>query len=57
MKALRRHYFPRRSVTPARLRQFIRSHFGPRAGYAQQYLFHYMRVIEKSRAGRDSAGA
>ncbi len=56
MKALRRHYFPRRSVTPARLRRFIRSHFGPCAGYAQQYLFHYMRVIEKSRAGRISAG-
>jgi N-glycosylase/DNA lyase len=49
MKALRRHYFPRRSVTPARLRRFIRSHFGPRAGYAQQYLFHYMRVIENAR--------
>jgi N-glycosylase/DNA lyase len=48
-KALRRHYFPRRSVSPARLRRFIRSHFGPRAGYAQQYLFHYMRVIEKAK--------
>jgi N-glycosylase/DNA lyase len=48
MRALRRHYFPRRSVSPARLRRFIRSHFGPRAGYAQQYLFHYMRVIEKA---------
>ena len=47
MKALRRHYFPRRSVSPARLRRFIRAHFGPRAGYAQQYLFHYMRVVEK----------
>jgi len=47
MKALRRHYFPRRSVSPARLRRFIRAHFGPRAGYAQQYLFHYMGVIEK----------
>jgi N-glycosylase/DNA lyase len=49
MKALRRHYFPRRSVSPARLRRFIRAHFGPRAGYAQQYLFHYMRVIEKDK--------
>ncbi|MGD1084562.1 MAG: DNA glycosylase [Verrucomicrobiota bacterium] len=44
MKALRRHYFPRRRVKPARLRRFIRTHFGPQAGYAQQYLFHYMRV-------------
>lgn len=44
MKALRRHYFPRRKVKPERLRRFIRSHFGPQAGYAQQYLFHYMRT-------------
>jgi N-glycosylase/DNA lyase len=44
MKALRRHYFPRRRVKPARLRRFIRGHFGPQAGYAQQYLFHYMRT-------------
>ena len=44
MKALRRHYFPRRQVNPARLRKFIRTHFGPQAGYAQQYLFHYMRT-------------
>jgi N-glycosylase/DNA lyase len=44
MKALRRHYFPRRRVKPERLRRFIRTHFGPHAGYAQQYLFHYMRV-------------
>ena len=56
MRALRRHYFPRRSVSPARLRRFIRAHFGPQAGYAQQYLFHYMRVIGKSATvGRDSA--
>jgi N-glycosylase/DNA lyase len=45
-RALRRHYFPRRSVSPARLRRFIAGHFGPHAGYAQQYLFHYMRVKE-----------
>jgi N-glycosylase/DNA lyase len=44
MKALRRNYFPRRRVKPARLRRFIRAHFGPQAGYAQQYLFHYTRT-------------
>jgi len=49
LRALRRHYFPRLSVSPARLRRFIRAHFGPRAGYAQQYLFHYIRVIEKGK--------
>jgi len=44
MKALRRLYFPRRHVKPARLRRFVETHFGPHAGYAQQYLFHYMRT-------------
>lgn len=44
MKALRRLYFRRRRVTPRRLRTFAATHFGPHAGYAQQYLFHYMRV-------------
>lgn len=44
MKALRKLYFPRRHVKPARLRRFVETHFGPHAGYAQQYLFHYMRT-------------
>ena len=44
-KALRRLYFPRaRRVTPARLLRFSATHFGPRGGYAQQYLFHYART-------------
>jgi len=50
MKALRRLYFPRRRVSLARLRQFADTHFGPHGGYAQQYLFCYMR---KRRGGRD----
>lgn len=44
MKALRQLYFPRRRPTPQRLRSFSETHFGPNAGYAQQYLFHYMRT-------------
>jgi len=44
MKALRQLYFPRRRVSLQRLHQFAASHFGPSAGYAQQYLFHYMRT-------------
>jgi N-glycosylase/DNA lyase len=44
MKALRQLYFPRRRVTLRRLHHFAATHFGPRAGYAQQYLFHYMRT-------------
>lgn len=44
MKALRQLYFPRRRVKLPRLRHFSRTHFGPHSGYAQQYLFHYMRT-------------
>jgi N-glycosylase/DNA lyase len=45
MKALRQLYFPKRRPSAARLRTFSATHFGPNAGYAQQYLFHYMRTI------------
>jgi N-glycosylase/DNA lyase len=48
MKALRQLYFPRRRVSLPRLHQFAASHFGPCAGYAQQYLFHYMRTRSSS---------
>jgi N-glycosylase/DNA lyase len=44
LRALRTLYFPRRRVSPGRLRRFSETHFGPHAGYAQQYLFHYMRT-------------
>lgn len=44
MKALRELYFPKRSVKLKRLQKFSQTHFGPNAGYAQQYLFHYMRM-------------
>lgn len=44
MKALRQLYFPRGRVKLPRLRHFSRTHFGPHSGYAQQYLFHYMRT-------------
>jgi N-glycosylase/DNA lyase len=44
MKALRQLYFPRRRVGLPRLHRFAATHFGPFAGYAQQYLFHYMRT-------------
>jgi N-glycosylase/DNA lyase len=43
-RALQQLYFPRRRVKLPRLRRFSRSHFGPYGGYAQQYLFHYMRT-------------
>jgi N-glycosylase/DNA lyase len=38
-------YFPRaRRVSAARLESFSESYFGPYSGYAQQYLFHYIRL-------------
>jgi N-glycosylase/DNA lyase len=49
MKALRQLYFPRRKPTPSRLQRFTETYFGQHAGYAQQYLFHYMRT-HRSRA-------
>ena len=51
MKALRQLYFPGRRVRLRRLHQFANAHFGPNAGYAQQYLFHYSRVHGRQ-AGR-----
>ncbi len=51
-KALQRLYFPRRRVALKRLQRFAATHFGPQAGYAQQYLFHYMRVHEKRKTSQ-----
>jgi N-glycosylase/DNA lyase len=47
-RALRQLYFPGRRVKLRRLRHFSETHFGPHSGYAQQYLFHYMRTKEKA---------
>ncbi len=46
-RALRELYFLRRRVSAKRLQHFATTHFGPHAGYAQQYLFHYMRTKMK----------
>jgi N-glycosylase/DNA lyase len=46
-KALRELYFPERRPKAAKLLEFSRTYFGPNAGYAQQYLFHYMRTVVK----------
>jgi len=43
-KALRKYYFRSRRVRPVRLRNYVANRFGPHAGYAQQYLFHYIRT-------------
>ena len=43
-RALQELYFSKRRASKQRLRRFADTHFGPHAGYAQQYLFHYMRM-------------
>ena len=47
-RALTELYFPRRRPSEQRLEHFANTHFGPNAGYAQQYLFHYVRVKKSS---------
>ena len=49
-RALRELYFPRREPSPKRLRQFVRTHFGPHSGYAQQYLFQAIRAKNDTRS-------
>ncbi len=44
MRGLRQLYFRGRKTKMKRLQRFSAEHFGPWAGYAQQYLFHYMRT-------------
>jgi len=46
LRALRQLYFPGRRIKLGRLRRFAATHFGPHAGYAQQYLFHYIRNVK-----------
>ncbi|MCP5519700.1 MAG: DNA-3-methyladenine glycosylase 2 family protein [Verrucomicrobiales bacterium] len=49
LRALHELYFPTQRPKPAELRRFSETHFGPQAGYAQQYLFHYLRVHQRRR--------
>jgi N-glycosylase/DNA lyase len=47
-RALTELYFHGQKLKPVVLGRFIIDHFGPQAGYAQQYLFHYMRVRRRT---------
>jgi N-glycosylase/DNA lyase len=49
-KALRQLYFPKRRPKMSKLLKFSQTHFGPNAGYAQQYLFHYVRTGHRGAA-------
>lgn len=44
IRALRELYFRGRTVPLRRMRDFSAKHFGPNSGYAQQYLFHWIRT-------------
>ena len=43
-RSLGDHYFKGRTVPVQELARFVVGHFGPHAGYAQQYLFHHVRI-------------
>ncbi len=55
IKALKQLYFPKRRVSQKQLHHFAATHFGPHAGYAQQYLFHYMRTSHRQRDTKTTA--
>jgi N-glycosylase/DNA lyase len=44
LRALRELYFRGKRPTTPKLKSFAATHFGPNAGYAQQYLFHFIRT-------------
>ena len=47
-RVLRRLYFPHRTLSAERMREFAVKHFGPYRGYAQQFLFHWIRREPKA---------
>ena len=46
-----RYYFRHRRMTRGRLHEYARRHFGPYAGYAQQYLYHAIRHLRDADNG------
>ena len=57
MERAMRYYFRHRRMTRQGLHEYARRHFGPYAGYAQQYLYHEARTARVSvqRVGRACA--
>ncbi len=49
MERAMRYYFRHRRMTRKLLHDYARRHFGPYAGYAQQYLYHYVRTARGNR--------
>ena len=50
MERAMRYYFRHRKMTRKLLHDYARRHFGAYAGYAQQYLYHYMRNMRSAEA-------
>jgi N-glycosylase/DNA lyase len=48
-QVLKMNYFGGKAAPIAHCNQWATDHFGPNAGYAQQYLFHYARVAQAAR--------
>ena len=48
MERAMRYYFRHRKMTRKGLHDYARRHFGPYAGYAQQYLYHYIRNLRNT---------
>lgn len=43
-RAVEKVYFNSRTVSTGEIRRFAREHFGPYAGYAQEYIYYYARM-------------
>src|SRR4029453_14969306 len=57
-RGLRKHYFSgRKKMTAQRVRQFSETYFGEHGGYAQQYLFHHVRVCSRKSKARTEGRA
>ncbi len=50
-----RYYFRSAKMTPARIHDFAWQHFGRYAGWAQQYLYHYVRTARRAVSSQQSA--
>ncbi len=52
MERAMRYYFRHRKMTRKGLHVYARRHFGLYAGYAQQYLYHYVRHLRSGHNGQ-----
>ena len=55
MERALRYYFRHRQLTRKVAHDYARRHFGPYAGYAQQYLYHYVRNLRSETSDKRQA--